>query len=96
MVDMVSKEVIIEKLKEVIDPHTSENVYEMGLITEIEVDNDEVKMTFVPSSKFCPIGSQLAVAIKRKVKTIDELKNVDLIVDGFVDQDKVNTLLQDV
>lgn len=96
MMNMVSKEDVIEKLKEVIDPHTSENVYDMGLITEIEVDNDEVKMTFVPSSKFCPIGSQLAVAIKRKVKTIDELKKVDMVVNGFVDQDKVNTLLQDI
>ncbi len=51
---MASESEVIEKMKGIIDPHTA----------------SDVSLTFMPSSPFCPLGVQLAVAIKKGLKEI--------------------------
>lgn len=88
---MVEKAEVVEKLKNVIDPHTRQSVWDMGLIEELEVKDDEVSVVFRPSSPFCPIGQQLAFAIKR---SLDELGvNTKVKVVGYVKEKELNELL---
>jgi len=91
---MVSEQEVIKRLKEVIDPHTNVNVYDMGLISKLRVSEDRVSLTFTPSSSFCPIGPQLAVGIKRKLKSIEGIKQVDLMVEGYIQKEQLEELLR--
>ncbi len=88
---MVNEEDVIEKLKSVVDPHTRQNVWDMGLIEELEVGDNEVKLTFRPSSPFCPIGQQLAFAIKRSVESLGVKANVKVV--GYVKENELNRAL---
>jgi len=88
---MVSKEEVVEKLKKVVDPHTRQSVWDMGLIEELEVKDNEVHVTFRPSSPFCPIGQQLAFAIKRSVEDLGVRAKVK--VTGYVKEKELNELL---
>jgi len=87
------EEDIIEKLKGIIDPHTNTSIYDMGLISNLEVEEETVSLTFTPSSPYCPLGMQLALAVKNAVKDAG-VKNVDVNVTGFVGEKELNEKLK--
>lgn len=92
---MPEKDEVIEKLKQVIDPETGTSVYEMGLISDLEVDNGSVSLTFTPTSPFCPLGVQLAVRIKKNLTDLEgvEEDDVDITVEGHLNAEQINEKL---
>ncbi|GBE18716.1 hypothetical protein BMS3Abin16_01322 [archaeon BMS3Abin16] len=87
---MVTEAEIVEKLKTIMDPHTGKSMYDMELISDLEVGEDEVTLTFEPSSPYCPIGIQLAQAIKSGVESIEGVKKAKVTVKGHVSADEIN------
>ncbi|MEE8402228.1 MAG: iron-sulfur cluster assembly protein [Candidatus Hydrothermarchaeaceae archaeon] len=92
---MVEKEQVIEELKRVMDPHTNQDVYEMGLVKDLRVEGAEVSLTFVPSSPYCPLGVQLATAIRDQVRQMEGVEKVDVTVDGYIQKDQLNKMLKE-
>lgn len=92
---MAKEEDVISKLREVVDPHTNINVYDMGLISELKVTKDSVSLTFRPTSPFCPLGVQLAHNIKRRVMSIEGMKKANVKVIGHVHEQMINKSLAD-
>ncbi len=82
---------VIERLRKVMDPHTRQSVWDMGLIEDLKVEDNEVSLTFRPSSPFCPIGQQLAFAIKRSVEELGVKAKVRVV--GYVREDELNKVL---
>lgn len=91
---MTLEEKVIEKLKGIIDPHTSTSIYDMGLISNLKVKDDRVSLTFIPSSPYCPLGMQLAAAIKNGISDIEGVKSVDINVTGYVGEKELNEKLK--
>jgi metal-sulfur cluster biosynthetic enzyme len=91
---MVDEAQVIEELKKVIDPHTDQDVYEMGLVKDLKVDGSTVSLTFVPSSPYCPLGVQLATSIRDQVNQIEGVGKVDITVDGYIQKDDLNRMLK--
>ncbi len=90
-VEMVLSETdVIEKLKTIMDPHTGKSMYDMNLISDLVVRDGEVTLTFEPSSPYCPIGVQLAQAIKTGVESIKGVTKTKVTVKGHVMADKIN------
>jgi metal-sulfur cluster biosynthetic enzyme len=87
---MDRRELVEEVLREVIDPHTGVSVYDMGLISELAVNNDAVSLTFMPTSPFCPVGVELAKAIREKILSIEGMKRCDIKVVGHIRADQIN------
>jgi metal-sulfur cluster biosynthetic enzyme len=74
---MVTKEEILEKLTQVIDPELGLNIVDLGLIYEIEIKEEKVfiKMTFTTPA--CPLMGEMIEEVKRK---LDELPELDIEV----------------
>jgi metal-sulfur cluster biosynthetic enzyme len=87
---MVSENEVVEKLKTIMDPHTGKSMYDMELISDLAIKDDEVSLTFEPSSPYCPIGVQLAQALKSGVESIEGIKKAKVIVKGHVKADAIN------
>jgi len=87
---MDKKEIVIETLRGVLDPHTGVSVYDMGLISDLVVSDNAVSLTFMPTSPFCPVGVQLAKAIRDNVLTIEGMKRCDVKVVGHVRAEEIN------
>ncbi len=71
------EEKIIEMLKSCYDPEIPVNIFELGLIYEIQIDNEAnviVKMTL--TSPACPVAGSLPGEVQEKVYSIPEVKNV--------------------
>ena len=63
----INKDHIIENLREVYDPEMlSLNIYDLGLIYDIKIDEDEswVEITHTLTSAFCPFAEEIVNSIK--------------------------------
>lgn len=92
---MPTEEEVEEKLENVVDPHTGTDVNSMGLISDLDITEDSVSLTFTPTSPFCPMGVQLAVKVKENLINIEGLeeKNIDITVQGHVNEEQINQQL---
>lgn len=71
------KEKIVDAIKTVYDPEIPVDVYELGLIYEIDVypvDNVYVLMTL--TSPACPAAEIIPVEVEEKIKNIPEINDV--------------------
>ena len=90
---MPTEKQVVEALREIVDPHSQINVYDMGLISEIEVTKDSVSLTFRPTSQFCPLGVHLSTNIKRRLLGLPKTKKATVKVVGHVKADMINAVL---
>ena len=76
---MEIKDKVIEEIKKIYDPEIPVNIYELGLIYDINVDKDNnVKIDMTLTSPNCPVAESLPNEVKNSVKEIKEVKDVDL------------------
>ena len=70
---------IIETLKTIHDPEIPVNIYELGLIYEIKLDDEHnVHILMTLTTPNCPVAESLPEEVKQKVSNIDGVKSVDL------------------
>ena len=76
---MKLKDKVIAEIKKIYDPEIPVNIYELGLIYGIIVDDkNNVKIDMTLTSPNCPVAESLPNEVKESVKEIKEIKNVDL------------------
>ncbi len=76
---MELKDKIIAEIKKIYDPEIPVNIYELGLIYDINVDKDNnIKIDMTLTSPNCPVAESLPNEVKNSVKEIKEIKDVDL------------------
>jgi metal-sulfur cluster biosynthetic enzyme len=67
---------VTDALSNVIDPELGLDFVELGLIYEVEVEDDEVYVTFTLTSPGCPIGPQVSEQIREYVGELDGVAKV--------------------
>ena len=74
------KKKIIDEIKKIYDPEIPVNIYELGLIYKIEVDekNNKVLIEMTLTSPNCPVAESLPNSVKENILKIDGISNVDL------------------
>ena len=73
------KEKVIAEIKKIYDPEIPVNIYELGLIYKIDVDEKnkvEVEMTL--TSPNCPVAESLPNNVKENILKVEGVSNVDL------------------
>ena len=76
---MELKDKVIAEIKKIYDPEIPVNIYELGLIYDIIIDDkNNVKIDMTLTSPNCPVAESLPNEVKESVKEIKEIKNVDL------------------
>ena len=75
------KQKIIQRIKTVYDPEIPVDIYELGLIYDIEMLNEGVaKIVMTLTSPMCPVAESLPLEVQEKVLTVEEVVDVDLQV----------------
>ena len=78
------KEKVIEVLRTVHDPEIPVNIFELGLIYEIEIaEEKKVHIRMTLTAPACPIADSIVEEVKEKVSAIEEVSetNVELVFD---------------
>jgi len=76
---MELKDQIIVEIKKIYDPEIPVNIYELGLIYDIKVENKntaKVKMTL--TSPNCPVAESLPKEVKDGIMQVEGIDKVDL------------------
>ena len=77
MSDIKSK--VIDKIKKIYDPEIPVNIYELGLIYKIEVDEtNKVNIDMTLTSPNCPVAESLPNQVKEDIMELEEVSDVNL------------------
>ena len=99
MMMTIDKEQIIANLREVYDPEISINVYDLGLIYDIDIDEKEssVNITATLTSAFCPFADEIIGSMQKAGYTKNVLTvNVDITFDPPFTMDSVPQETRDI
>ena len=73
------KNKVIEVIKKIFDPEIPVNIYELGLIYKIEVDeNKKVNIDMTLTSPNCPAAESLPNQVKEDIMALEEVNEVNL------------------
>ena len=69
-------EKIVQVLKSIYDPEIPVDIYELGLIYDVFVNEDyDVKVLMTLTTPNCPVAETLPLEVEEKVRSLDEVRN---------------------
>lgn len=72
-------EKIIKVLKTIYDPEIPVDIYELGLIYDVLVNEDyEVKILMTLTTPNCPVAETLPLEVEEKVKSLNDIKDAEV------------------
>ena len=87
------KDKIIEEVKKIFDPEIPVNIYELGLIYKIEVDDkNKVNIDMTLTSPNCPVAESLPNQVKDNIMKVEGVSdvNLNLVWEPPWDKDKMS------
>ncbi len=72
------KDKIIDEIRKIYDPEIPVNIYELGLIYNIEVTAKKAKIKMTLTTPNCPVAESLPKEVKESAMQVEEIDEVDL------------------
>jgi FeS assembly SUF system protein len=89
---LVSKDEIVTVLKGCFDPEIPINIWDLGLVYDINIENDNVGVKMTLTAPGCMMGGMIAEEVKAKIKAMSGVKDakVELVWDPPWTPDKMS------
>ena len=84
---------VIEAVKKIFDPEIPVNIYELGLIYKIEVDEkNKINIDMTLTSPNCPVAESLPKEVKENIMKVEGVAdvNLNLVWEPPWDKDKMS------
>jgi ATP-binding protein involved in chromosome partitioning len=81
---MVGIDQILEKLSTVIDPDLKKDIVSMGMIKNLELNDDNLKFTLELTTPACPFNVEIEEDVRKAIAELSDLKNFDMNVTAKV------------
>ena len=75
---MEIKEKIINEIRKIYDPELPVNIYELGLIYDIQVKGKKAEIKMTLTTPNCPVAESLPKEVKEGAMQVEEIDDVDL------------------
>lgn len=73
------RERIVDILKTVYDPEIPVDIYELGLIYEVQIDDSQnVKVVMTLTSPGCPVAGSLPTEVEYKVRSVEGVNTAEV------------------
>ena len=72
------REQVIAEIRKIYDPEIPVNIYELGLIYDVKVKDDAVKIIMTLTSPNCPVAESLPKEVKDSAMQVEGIEEVDL------------------
>ena len=72
------REQVIAEIRKIYDPEIPVNIYELGLIYDVKVKDDTVKIIMTLTSPNCPVAESLPQDVKDSAMQVEGIEKVDL------------------
>ncbi len=74
--DVLTEELVREKLVDVIDPELRMSIMELGLVYDVDIDDGAVKVTYTLTTPACPLGPVISGQIENLIMDLPGVKEV--------------------
>ncbi|MCB0444986.1 MAG: SUF system Fe-S cluster assembly protein [Gelidibacter sp.] len=72
-------EKIVKVLKTIYDPEIPVDIYELGLIYDVFVNEDyDVKILMTLTTPNCPVAETLPMEVEEKIKSLNDVKSAEV------------------
>lgn len=75
---MVTEDVIVEALREIYDPELHYNIYDLGLVYDVTIEDGKVGILMTLTTPACPIGPMVSEQLQETIRLIPGVKDVDV------------------
>jgi len=72
------REQVIAEIRKIYDPEIPVNIYELGLIYDVKVNEGAVKIIMTLTSPNCPVAESLPKDVKDSAMQVEGIEKVDL------------------
>ncbi len=77
--EMTLEQKVIGALKEIFDPEIPVNIYDLGLIYDLQVSEEgEVRILMTLTAPNCPVADSLPDEVNEAIKKIEGVKSVEV------------------
>jgi metal-sulfur cluster biosynthetic enzyme len=73
----VTKDAVLEALKEVIDPELGINIVDLGLVYDVTIAEDTVHITYTLTTMGCPIGPLIEAQMQELLAGVQGVDTVE-------------------
>ena len=75
----INKEQVIECIRTVVDPEIPVNLYDLGLIYEIKItDNNDIKIKMTLTNPNCPVAGTMTECVGKSVEKLSNLNSIEV------------------
>jgi metal-sulfur cluster biosynthetic enzyme len=89
---MVTKEQVFEALQDCYDPEIPVNIVDLGLVYDVEINDDKVAVKMTLTAPGCGMGAMIANDARQKILALDDVVDatVDLVWDPPWDPSRIS------
>ncbi|MCC5942790.1 MAG: metal-sulfur cluster assembly factor [Balneolaceae bacterium] len=69
---------LIEQLRSVMDPELGVNIMGLGLVYQIQIEGNKVKVQFTTTTPGCPMRRYLQQQVEKAVSSLEEIDNYEV------------------
>ena len=73
---LISKETVIKCIRTVMDPEIPVNLYDLGLIYSININDNNVSIEMTLTNPNCPVAGQMPENVGKSIQSLDGLKSI--------------------
>ena len=75
----IKEEQVIECIRTVMDPEIPVNLYDLGLIYEIKInDNNDIKIRMTLTNPNCPVAGTMPESVGKSLEKIPDLNSIEI------------------
>ena len=75
----IKKDEIIKQIKTVMDPEIPVNIYDLGLIYSIEIDNhNNIHVDMTLTNPNCPVASSMPENVGKAIETLENINSIKI------------------
>ena len=79
IITKINQEQVIECIKTVVDPEIPVNLYDLGLIYEIKInDNNDIKIKMTLTNPNCPVAGTMPESVGKSVEKLSNLNSIEV------------------
>ena len=75
----INEEQVIECIRTVVDPEIPVNLYDLGLIYEIKInDNNDIKIKMTLTNPNCPVAGTMPKSVGKSIEKLSNLNSIEV------------------
>lgn len=75
---MVKEEEVLEALKDCFDPEIPVNIVDLGLVYDVNIIDDAVKITMTLTGQGCPMSAQISSDVTGRLRAMEGITQADV------------------